>query len=102
MLLKSLKIRNCDELTCAIIDYGDYDSGGNNWGNVFPKMNELYVEDCPKLEYLFGHYSNKHQEHVEIQLHLPELKYLSLFNLPCYVGMCPKKISNNISWFGKN
>ncbi|PNX58504.1 hypothetical protein L195_g050943, partial [Trifolium pratense] len=91
MLLETLTIRNCDELK-NIIDFGDYESGSNNWGDVFPKMKELYIEDCPKMDYIFGHDTNDHQNHVEIQLQLQllELKCLSLCNLPSLVAMCPK------------
>jgi hypothetical protein len=89
MLLETLTIRNCDELK-NIIDFGDYDSGSNTWCNVFPKMKELYIEGCPKMEYIFGHYTDDHQNHMEIQLQLLELKCLSLCNLPNLVAMCPK------------
>jgi hypothetical protein len=89
MLLETLTIRNCDELK-NIIDFGDYDSGSNTWCDVFPKMKELYIEGCPKMEYIFGHYTDDHQNHMEIQLQLPELNCLSLCNLPSLVAMCPK------------
>ncbi|GAU18674.1 hypothetical protein TSUD_125070 [Trifolium subterraneum] len=79
------------QTTMNIIDFGDYDSGGsNNLCNVFPKMKELYIEDCPKMEYIFGQYTDDHQNQVEIQLHLLELNCLNLCNLPSLVAMCPK------------
>jgi hypothetical protein len=90
MMLETLTIRNCDELK-NIIDFGDYESGSNNWGNVFPKMKELYIEGCPKMEYIFGHNTDDHQNHVGIQLQLLELKRLSLCNLPSLVAMCTKR-----------
>jgi len=90
MLLETLIIRDCDELK-HIVDFGGYDSGSNNWGNVFPKMKELYIEGCAQLEYIFGHDAIGHQNHMEIQLHLPELKCLSLSNLPSLVAMCRKQ-----------
>jgi hypothetical protein len=87
MLLETLTIRNCDQLK-NIIDFGDY--GSNNWCNVFPKLKELYIEGCPKMEYIFGHYTDDHQNQVVFQLQLLEFKRLHLCNLPSLVAMCPK------------
>ncbi|XP_045821573.1 disease resistance protein At4g27190-like [Trifolium pratense] len=89
MLVETLTIRNCDELK-NIIDFGDYDSGSNTWCNVFPKLKELYIEGCPKMEYIFGQYTDDHQNQVDIRLHLLELNCLNLCNLPSLVAMCPK------------
>ncbi|XP_045821577.1 probable disease resistance protein At4g27220 [Trifolium pratense] len=89
MLLETLTIRNCYELK-NIIDFGDYDSGSNTLCNVFPKLKELYIEGCPKMEYIFGQYTDDHHDHVKIQLQLPELKCLSHCNLPSLVAMWPK------------
>ncbi|GAU50429.1 hypothetical protein TSUD_350610 [Trifolium subterraneum] len=82
MQLESLKIMNCDELKYVIIDTGDHNTGGNNWANVFPKLKKLYVEDCAQLKYIFGPETNDHQNHMEVQLHFPELTYLHLAGLP--------------------
>jgi hypothetical protein len=92
MLVETLTIRNCDELKHIIIDTGDHDSGGSNsWGNVFPKLKRLYVEDCMQLEYIFGQYTDDQQNHIETHLHLPALQCLKLHNLPSLVAMCPKQ-----------
>ncbi|PNY04648.1 putative CC-NBS-LRR resistance protein [Trifolium pratense] len=91
MLVETLSIRNCHELKHILVDIGDHDSGGNNWGDVFPKLKSVYVEDCMQLEYIVGQYSENHQNHTEIHLHLPALQCLNLCNLPSLVAMCPKQ-----------
>ncbi|PNX56342.1 hypothetical protein L195_g049833, partial [Trifolium pratense] len=92
MLLETLKIRNCDELKHVIIDTGDHNTGGNNWVNVFPKLKMLHVQYCPQLEYIiFGPETNDHQNHMEVQLHFPELRHLKVWNLPSLVAVCPKQ-----------
>ncbi|XP_024634918.1 uncharacterized protein [Medicago truncatula] len=87
MLLKTLKVLNCDELRyIIIIDTRDHheSTSGNNWGTVFPKLTHVEVEDCEQLEYIIVH-----DDHLHFQL--PELEWLSLWNLPSLVGMCPKQ-----------
>ncbi|GAU33592.1 hypothetical protein TSUD_359700 [Trifolium subterraneum] len=91
MQLETLKIMNCDELKHVIIDTGDHNTGGNNCVNVFPKLKELNVEDCEQLEYIFGHDTSDHQNHMEVQLHFPELTDLRLFGLPSLIATCPKQ-----------
>ncbi|KAK2406712.1 putative disease resistance protein [Trifolium repens] len=91
MQLENLKIMNCDELKHVIIDTGDHNTGGNNSINVFPKLKRLYVKNCEQLEYIFGHDTSDHQNHMEIQLRLPELRRLDLCNLPSLVAMSPKQ-----------
>ncbi|CAJ2663188.1 unnamed protein product [Trifolium pratense] len=92
MQLETLTIKNCDELKHIIIDIGYHNIGGNICVNVFPKLKELYVEDCAQLEYIFGHdTSNDHQNDMGIQLHLPELRKLHLSSLPSWIAMCPKQ-----------
>ncbi|XP_045791682.1 uncharacterized protein LOC123886408 [Trifolium pratense] len=91
MQLETLKIKYCDELKYIIIDTGDHNTGGNNLVKVFPKLKELYVEGCEQLEYIFGHDTNDHQNHMEIHLHFPELRSLRLFFLISFVAMCPKQ-----------
>jgi len=67
-MLESLRIEKCDELKQIIIDTGDHNStSGNNFGNVFPKLKRLWVENCVQLEYIFGHYNHDdHQNHTEM------------------------------------
>ncbi|XP_039687983.1 probable disease resistance protein At1g58602 [Medicago truncatula] len=91
MLLETLCISNCDELKHIIVDTGENDSGGNNLGNVFPKLKYLYIGDCEKLEYILGHYTHDHQNLLKIDLHLCSLESLSLCNLPSLVAICPKQ-----------
>ncbi|CAI8595880.1 unnamed protein product [Vicia faba] len=86
MLVETLTISKCDELEYIIADIGDDERGGNNWGNAFPKLKQLYVNECMQLKYLFGHYTNDHPN-----LHLPALQYLKLRNLPSLVAICPKQ-----------
>ena len=90
MVLETLTIMNCDELKNIRIDTEDHDSSFN-WGNVFPKLKRINVEDCIQLEYIFRHYNHDHQNQTEIHLHLPALKYLYLCNLPSLVAMYPKQ-----------
>ena len=87
MLLETLTIKNCGELKNIIID----DNRGNKWGDVFPKLQRIYVKDCIKFEYIFGYYDGDYRSHNEIHLHLPALKYISLCNLPGLVAMCTKQ-----------
>ncbi|XP_058762636.1 uncharacterized protein LOC131636013 isoform X3 [Vicia villosa] len=67
MLLEVLIIERCHELKHIIIDTGDDDdsTGGNNYGNVFPKLKKLVIDDCMQLECIFGHYNNDHPNHTE-------------------------------------
>jgi len=85
-LLKSSTIENCNELKHIVVDIGDC-SGSDN--SVFPKLKELIVKNCGKLEYIFGHIddSDDHQNH---NLHLPALKCLKLCSLPSLTGVCTK------------
>ncbi|WJX31212.1 hypothetical protein P8452_19664 [Trifolium repens] len=92
MSLEHLTIYHCGELE-HIVDIGD-GSGGIELGNVFPKLKELHVQSCEKLEYIFGHInsSDDHdQNNNEIQLHLPALKSLKLVKLQSIIGICPKQ-----------
>ena len=75
MLLETLTISKCDELKHIITDIGDHDNiGSNNWGTVFPNLRNVKVEDCEKLEYIIRHFTDDHQNHTEIHLHLPALE----------------------------
>ncbi|KEH34514.1 LRR and NB-ARC domain disease resistance protein [Medicago truncatula] len=92
MLLETLTISKCDELKHIIIDIDDHDNtGGNNLTNVFPNLRNVKVEDCEKLEYIIGHDTDDHQNHIEIHLHLLTLETFVLWNLPSLVGMSPKQ-----------
>jgi len=91
MLLETLRIFQCDNLKHVIIDTEDHDSGGDNLGNVFPKLKNLHIGDCKQLEYIIGHYDDDHQNHTEIHLHLPALESLCLCNLQSLVAMCPNQ-----------
>ncbi|CAK8575006.1 unnamed protein product [Lathyrus sativus] len=92
MLLEVLIIKKCDQLKHIIIDTGDHDSmGANNFGNVFPKLKELAVVGCVQLEYIFGHYTNDHQNHTKKHLCLLSLEYLNLHDLPSLVSICSKQ-----------
>ncbi|XP_045791684.1 uncharacterized protein LOC123886410 [Trifolium pratense] len=92
MQLETLKITNCDELKHIIIDTGDHNTSGNICVNVFPKLKYLRVEDCAQLEYIiFGPETDDHQNHMEVQLHFPELRHLHLVGLPSWIAMCPKQ-----------
>jgi len=88
MLLESLRISKCDELKHIIIDTRDNDSIR---GTVFPKLRKLFVDNCVQLEYIVGHYTDAHENHREIHLHLPALESFHLWKLPSLVGMCPKQ-----------
>lgn len=90
MMLETLNIMDCDDLKHIIVDIGDNDSGGK-WGDVFPNLKKLEVHHCKKLEYIFGHHTDEHQNHAEILLHLPTLECLDLFNLPSLIAMCVKQ-----------
>ncbi|AES70777.2 hypothetical protein MTR_3g062230 [Medicago truncatula] len=91
MLLETLTISKCDELKHIIIDTGYHNTGGNNWGTVFPNLRSVEVGDCEQLEYIIGQYTDDHQNHTEIHLRLPALECLSLWNLPSLVGMSRKQ-----------
>ncbi|CAL5202541.1 unnamed protein product [Lathyrus oleraceus] len=92
MLLETLIIKGCDKLKHIIIDTEDHDNADdNNLGNVFPKLKVLSIEDCIRLEYIFGHYNDDHQNDIEVHLHLPALECLRLSNLQNLAAMCPKQ-----------
>jgi hypothetical protein len=79
----------------VVVDIGD-GSGGNELGiNVFPKLKELYVHSCEKLEYIFGRINTSDDDHEqnnnEIQLHLPALETLKLVKLQSLISLCPKQ-----------
>ncbi|WJX37121.1 hypothetical protein P8452_24922 [Trifolium repens] len=95
MSLESLTIYRCHELEHIVVDIGD-GSGGNELGiNVFPKLKELYVHSCEKLEYIFGRINTSDDDHEqnnnEIQLHLPALETLKLVKLQSLISLCPKQ-----------
>ncbi|KAI5408645.1 hypothetical protein KIW84_054470 [Lathyrus oleraceus] len=92
MLLETLIIKGCDELKHIIIDTEDHDNADdNNLDNVFPKLKVLSIIDCIRLEYIFGHYNDDHQNDIEVHLHLPALECLYLSNLQNLAAMCPKQ-----------
>lgn len=93
MLLESFMISYCDELTDIVVDIGDDDNGGNNWSKVFPKLKEIIIFSCKKLEYIFRSYTDDNQNHTKI--HLPTLQLLDLSNLPSFVATCPKQYSTS-------
>ena len=98
VLWASLTIKNCVDLEQIIVDIGD----NSGRGDVFPKLKELYVENCVKMEYIVGHIkalvpkkinkaSDDHQNHNEMtHIHLPALKSLKLCSLPSLISMCTK------------
>jgi hypothetical protein len=91
--LESLTILHCDELEHIVVDCGD-GGGGNELCNVFPKLKELDVSFCRKLEYIFGHINandDHDQNNNKIHLHLPALKTLKLVYLRSLIGMSPKQ-----------
>ncbi|CAL5202654.1 unnamed protein product [Lathyrus oleraceus] len=90
ILLETLTIRDCKELKHIIIDTRDHENGGNNLHNVFPKLKNVQIETCMKLEYIFGHYSAARQNHNEIHLQLQALERLYLIHLPSLVATCPQ------------
>ncbi|XP_027337503.1 uncharacterized protein LOC113851230 [Abrus precatorius] len=96
MLVETLRIRHCDELKFIIIDIGD-DRGGNDWSIVFPKLKELYVKGCEKLEYIFGNYPDNHKNQNEIHFHLPVLECLKFRFLPNLIGMCLENYHPRVS-----
>jgi len=66
-MLEKMIIWNCDELKQILLDTGDHNStSSNNFGNVFPKLKRLCVENCVQLEYIFGHYNHDHQNQTEM------------------------------------
>ncbi|KAI5408634.1 hypothetical protein KIW84_054466 [Lathyrus oleraceus] len=92
MLLETLIIKGCDELKHIIIDTEDHDNADdNNLDNVFPKLKVLSIIDCIRLEYIFGHYNDDHQNDIEVHLHLPALECLHLSTLQNLAAMCPKQ-----------
>ncbi|GAU38861.1 hypothetical protein TSUD_154240 [Trifolium subterraneum] len=90
MLLETLTVEKCGILKHIIIDTGD-DSGGNNLDDVFPKLKELYIQNCWYLKSIFGHYNDDHDHPNQIEIHLPALECLHLFYLPRLVAMSPKQ-----------
>ncbi|RHN67702.1 putative P-loop containing nucleoside triphosphate hydrolase, leucine-rich repeat domain, L [Medicago truncatula] len=99
-MLESLRIEKCDEMKQIIIDTGDHNStSGNKFGNVFPKLKRLWVENCVQLEYIFGHYNHDHQNQTEMaKLELNECSQLDsgdLITTRSMDGTIVKELSGN-------
>ncbi|XP_045824198.1 uncharacterized protein LOC123916725 isoform X2 [Trifolium pratense] len=92
LLLESLTIYSCDEMEHIVVDNGDGSSTGVNI--VFPKLEELCVNNCKKLEYIFG---NINASDLHNYLHLPALRSLYLNNLPSLIGMGTKNYHTILS-----
>ncbi|KAK7260598.1 hypothetical protein RIF29_26786 [Crotalaria pallida] len=76
MVLEILKIDRCHDLM-HIIDIGD-GRDSKNWHFVFPKLRELSVLNCNKLECMLGEYPLDHQNYNQIHIHLPALEKLRI------------------------
>ncbi|CAJ2640390.1 unnamed protein product [Trifolium pratense] len=96
LLLESLAIYNCDEMEHIVLDNGDGSSTGVNI--VFPKLKELVISSCEKLEYIFG---NINASDLHNYLHLPALRSLYLSGLPSLIGMGTKNYHTILSHLAK-
>jgi hypothetical protein len=88
--LESLSIARCDELKHIVVDNGDGSGIGVNI--IFPKLKNLNIFNCKKLEYIFGDINAGHdqQYHHQNHLHIPALKCLQFYNLPSLIDMGTK------------
>jgi hypothetical protein len=88
--LESLSIARCDELKHIVVDNGDGSGIGVNI--IFPKLKNLNIFNCKKLEYIFGDINAGHdqQYHHQNHLHIPPLKFIEFYNLPSLLGMGTK------------
>jgi hypothetical protein len=67
--------------------YHSFEGSSHSISNiVFPKLKELVVIYCVKLEYIFGHI-NASDHHRQNHLHIPALKCLKFNKLPRLIGM---------------
>jgi hypothetical protein len=70
--------------------YHSFEGSSHSISNiVFPKLKELVVIYCVKLEYIFGHI-NASDHHRQNHLHIPALKYLGFYNLPSLISLGTK------------
>ena len=82
--LKALKLYSCPQLTTIFT---------LNLLGLLTKLEELVVEDCPKIESIVSHHCRWGQ--YQLQCFLPNLKKIALHYMPSLVS-----ISNGV-WIGK-
>jgi hypothetical protein len=92
--LERLSIRFCDELEHMVVDIGDV-SATTGVNIVFPKLKELIVFYCVKLEYIFGHINSS--DHNQNHLQLPALIFLEFKYLPSLIGLGTKHYHTMLS-----
>ncbi|GAU27249.1 hypothetical protein TSUD_125290 [Trifolium subterraneum] len=87
--------QHCSISLHIVVDIGDGSGTGVNI--VFPKLKELTVIGCKKLEYIFGHIN---ASDLQNYLRLPALISLYLSSLPSLIGMGTKNYHMMLSHLG--
>lgn len=114
--LETLKVLYCGGLKYILEDDNQKKTSTNDHKLVFPKLKQVTVRGCNKLEhiipvtfahgllqlecleievnpemkYVFGQCKHDNQSHTELKINLPLLEKLTLVNLPNIISMCPK------------
>ncbi|KAF7833581.1 putative disease resistance protein [Senna tora] len=115
VLLQELTVKNCHELKCLVTNEGE-EIIPDNSGFLFPKLRNLSVSSCQKLEftfpiscvqgleqlqeisivnasklkYVFGHHGHEGQLSNQTEISFPLLSILRLEGLPNLVSIFPE------------
>ncbi|XP_054813441.1 uncharacterized protein LOC129314094 [Prosopis cineraria] len=76
--LENLIISDCHKLKCITTHEGDDQVDDNNYCSIFPRLENLQIEDCKELELLFTSAISGGLEKLKTLtiLNVPELKYV--------------------------
>ncbi|XP_028798947.1 uncharacterized protein LOC114754343 [Neltuma alba] len=120
--LESLRIWGCHKLKCITTDDGDAQVDNNNYCSIFPTLENLEINDCeelefvfqssisgglqklesltigkvPELKYVVGNYQQD-QQNEELHFELPALATLSIEDARKIKSICAKNYKMDLS-----